>query len=135
MTIKELVKSITNEYWTNCPFKLCKHLGIVIKYFDLGEIKGFFKEIDNLKYIVINNELSGFDKRFVCAHELGHCLLHGGEDMKFLLEHKNIVRHSKYEEEANLFAAYLLKDEEINEYVKESEISFDFLNSLKEKIK
>lgn len=131
MEIKKIVKKLKEEYGTNCPFKLCKYLGINIMYLELGEIKGFFKSIGELKYIVINDSLSEFDSKFVCAHELGHSLLHDKDEMKFLLEHAKIIKHSKYEKEANLFAGLLLKDDEINEYVNESLISFEFLNNLK----
>jgi len=44
----------------------------------------------------------------VCAHELGHAVLHSSSEYQFLIDNTKILRRSKLEDEANLFASYLL---------------------------
>lgn len=47
----------------------------------------------------------------MCAHELGHALLHEGHNALFLRERTDFVME-RYEREADLFAGYLLLDGE-----------------------
>ena len=73
MDIKDKVERLINTYGTNNPFKLCKYFKINIIYMDLGNIKGYSIKKMKKKVICINSNLSDFDKKLVCAHELGHC--------------------------------------------------------------
>ena len=129
--IEKVANVLKNDYGTNCPFRLCKFLRIDIKYFDLGKIKGYYKNVDGNNYIVINETLSNFDKKIVCAHELGHFLLHGNEEIQFSITNNKFSKNKIYEKEANTFVLYLLLDDEINEYTYKTCLGLDFLEEIK----
>lgn len=115
--ISKKVKLLKEKWGTSDPFRLCSYLKIIILYKDLGGIKGYYKKILNRKVIILNQNLSFYDKKVVCAHELGHCILHSTNDVKLMLEHGRLAKKSRYENEANEFAEKLLLDEnDTNEY-------------------
>ena len=109
MVVSKTAREIVELYETRDPFRICKWLNIHIRFSDLGRVKGFYKKILDEKFIVINNSLSSFDKQFVCAHELGHALLHD-EYLNFLTIHSDSRYFKNYEDQANKFAAYLIYD-------------------------
>lgn len=108
MDIQLKVLNLIKKYGTNNPFKLAKKLNIEIIVDDLGEVRGLFKRILKRKFIFINSELSEFDQMLVCCHELGHAILHSSSNYQFMIDNTSILRLSKIENEANLFASYLL---------------------------
>jgi len=86
------------------------------------------------KYIFINSELSEFDQKLVCAHELGHAILHSSNRIQFLIDNTKILKRSKIEDEANLFASWLLfpSDDIVEEFeVKESKTNFWMFEEIK----
>lgn len=102
---------LRDKYATNNPFELCDYLDICFLYFDLPDnIKGFYTMIGDKKMIYLNTSLDEKEKRTVCAHELGHALLHEKENVIFLSE-KTYNICNKLEIEADTFCAYLLLDE------------------------
>ena len=134
MNIKLRVSNLIAKYRTRNPFKLAKSLGIIVKFVDLGEVRGLFKKILKRKYIFINSNLSEFDQRIVCCHELGHAILHSSSEHQFLIDNTSLLRRSRLEDEANLFASYLLipDDEVFEEYeFKETETNFLMLEEIK----
>lgn len=112
MDIKRRVINLTRKYGTSDPFKICQHLKIIVIFRDLGSIKGYSIKRLRKKLICINENLSDFSKKVVCAHELGHCLLHQLDDVNFLLKHTKMIKINNLEKEANEFAVQLLFDEE-----------------------
>ena len=79
-----------------------------------------------MKNIVINSRSGETARRVLCAHELGHALLHGhpaamcGFPESALLDARDPV-----EDEANLFAAELIiSDEDLLECLNDSDPSF-----------
>lgn len=108
MDIQLKVLNLIKKYGTNNPFKLAKKLNIEIIFDDLGEVRGLFKRILKRKFIFINSQLSEFDQMLVCCHELGHAVLHSSSNYQFMIDNTSILRLSKIENEANLFASYLL---------------------------
>lgn len=134
MNIKLRVSNLIAKYRTRNPFKLAKSLGIIVKFVDLGEVRGLFKKILKRKYIFINSNLSEFDQRIVCCHELGHAILHSSSEHQFLIDNTSLLRRSRLEDEANLFTSYLLipDDEVFEEYeFKETETNFLMLEEIK----
>ena len=85
LNIKLRVLNLIARHRTRNPFKLARLLNIEIVYEDLGEVRGFFKKILRRKFIFINNKLSEFDQKLVCAHELGHAVLHSSNRIQFLI--------------------------------------------------
>ena len=55
----------------------------------------------------INNCLSEHEQKIVCAHELGHAILHTKLNILFLESNTHFIKN-RYEIEANTFAAELL---------------------------
>lgn len=132
LNVKLRVLNLIARYRTRNPFKLARALNIEIIYQDLGEVRGFFKKILRRKYIFINSELSEFDQKLVCAHELGHAILHSSNRIQFLIDNTKILRRSKIEDEANLFASWLLFSEDDIEFeFKETETNFWMFEEIK----
>ena len=132
LNVKLRVLNLIAKHRTRNPFKLARALNIEIIYQDLGEVRGFFKKILRRKYIFINNELSEFDKKLVCAHELGHAILHSSNRIQFLIDNTKILKRSKIEDEANLFASWLLFPENDIEFeFKETETNFWMFEEIK----
>lgn len=131
MDIKRRVRNLKKKYGTNNPFKLCNYLKIIVIYKDLGDIKGYSIKRMRKKLICINENLSSFSKKLVCAHELGHCLYHQLDDVNFLLKNTNMIKRSRLEEEANIFAVELLFECDFEEYIKNPDIDIKVLEELK----
>lgn len=105
--IRERVNKITTKYHSNCPFEIAKAKGIIIQYADLGETFGFYFCDSRIKFININQHLNKDEQRIVCAHELGHAVLHPKSNTPFMRKH-TLLSVDKIELEANVFAAHLL---------------------------
>ena len=134
LNIKLRVLNLIARHRTRNPFKLARLLNIEIVYEDLGEVRGFFKKILRRKYIFINNKLSEFDQKLACAHELGHAVLHFSNRIQFLIDNTKLLRKSRIEDEANLFASWLLfpSDDVIEEFeFKETETNFWMFEEIK----
>ncbi len=106
---------IKNTWHTNDPYKIAHHLGITVlhrknclKDFTAQTIK--FEGYPTI--ISINDEYTTFSKKLLCAHELGHALLHENCINYFATTSKNIT--TDVEREANLFAIALLGNESLN---------------------
>lgn len=126
------VKNLVKTWGTRNPFILCEYLKIYVTFKDLGEnMKGFYDKIKGRKVIVINENLDEFAKKIVCAHELGHAIMHSSKQVQFSREHTLFPKHSLYEQEANKFAAELLVDENDNEYIYNCKIDIKVLEELK----
>ena len=132
LNVKLRVLNLIARHRTRNPFKLARALNIEIIYQDLGEVRGFFKKILKRKYIFINNELTEFDQKLVCAHELGHAILHSSNRIQFLIDNTKLLRKSRIEDEANLFASWLLFPEDDVEFeFKETETNFWMFEEIK----
>lgn len=107
----ETALSLKEKYGTNNPFLLCDCLDICYLFLELPpHIKGFYSLIDGSKILFINTSVQEKERMAVCAHELGHALLHEKSNAIFMSE-KTYHICSKFEREADLFSAYLLLDE------------------------
>jgi Zn-dependent peptidase ImmA (M78 family) len=120
--IRTLDKEI-KKHQTNNPFEIAKNRNIIIRYFPLGQTLGFYMKNVRHQVITINSDIEDYLKKFVCAHELGHAILHKDENTPFL--HKNtLFSKDKIEREANEFAVHLLLyDKNLEDY----ETRFDIL--------
>ena len=98
------------EYWnTNDPFEIADILGIEVLKRDFCN-KAFTAQTVKVPgyptIISINNSYTEFSQKVLCAHELGHALLHQDCINHFATTNKN--RSTAVEYEANLFAVALL---------------------------
>lgn len=110
MSIRDLVISLVLEYGTRDPYEIANNLGIevIFRSYSLST-KGYFTKILGYPFIVINSNLNERDKLIVMAHELGHAILHGEEDI-FLIRKHTLFAVGPLEVQSNQFAAELLID-------------------------
>lgn len=98
------------------PFDIAQQLNIIILYEPLGTIRGYYSGDRRYKFIHINSELPDYLKKFVCAHELGHAVMHPKANTPFLRDN-TLLSINKLEIEANKFAAcLLLPDDTLRDY-------------------
>lgn len=118
-----LPHQLIRKYGSNDPYELASIFNIdVMERSEFKQQKGAFKVILNNSFIFVNANLSDEMKRLVCAHELGHALLHRplGKTTNGLVEFELFDIKNTTEYEANLFAANLLLDEAaIEEYIQD----------------
>ena len=107
--IKELVGSLVKTHSTRDPFIIAEENKINIVYLpsDFSFTKGSSITKSNEAIIMIKKGLSTAEQKFVAAHELGHVFLHHGLNFYFITEYTHFPI-SKFEFEANIFAAELL---------------------------
>ncbi len=131
--IAELVDQLVAEHHERDPFLLCKLLDIEILSYDFSNgIKGYLFSHSGAKVIVINENLPRFMKRLICAHELGHALLH--EDLADFkaVDFSVYDVSAKPELEANLFAGeLLLSDEDVLDLMPDYDNYFSLAGALK----
>ena len=121
------IEKLFNRYETSDPYKLVAECDYSLVYEDLGEKTwGQMVRSNRCCTIFININLPEHIKRFVLAHELGHCRLHKGHSTPF---YRNICSTSisKKERQANVFAINLIKNE-IENF--ESLTNFEVLDQL-----
>ena len=110
MDSKRMAASLVRKYRTRDPFRLADALGYVVIRTPLQGIRGFYQYVKRCYVIYIDSALGEKDAQFVCAHEIGHALLHRGYNRIFMDSH-TYFPVNKYEIEANRFAVDLLFDD------------------------
>ena len=99
MDIQNVISRLIKKYKTNDPFEIADMLNISIFYEELGTINGYYNKPLRMKQIHINDALSENMKKFTCAHELGHALLHPDVSILFY-DRKLLLSVNKMEIEA-----------------------------------
>lgn len=124
--IKREIEKITKRHNTNCPFEISEQKNIHVVHWDLHEeIWGFYRYERRNRFIFINDNLESYLKRYVCAHELGHAVLHTKINTPFL-KANTFYSVDRIEREANEFAVnLLLYDKNLQDY----ETKFDCLRA------
>ncbi|OAB48505.1 ImmA/IrrE family metallo-endopeptidase [Paenibacillus antarcticus] len=105
--VQREVSKLLQKHGTNNPWEIVNQKGILLFFDELGDIWGYYNRFVRVPMIHINNELTEFNSRFTCAHELGHHLLHPNVNTPFLKKN-TLFCVSKIEREANHFAIHLL---------------------------
>jgi len=132
--MQKVVESLLKKHKTNCPFEIAKDRGINIKFADLGEsTRGIYYSKFRKRFIVIHNKLPDDWQRLVCAHELGHDILHRGINRFFIDSHTFFIA-AKHERQANIFAVHLLtanesaqEDETISAFFSRNNIPLEMI--------
>ncbi|MEG0894363.1 MAG: ImmA/IrrE family metallo-endopeptidase [Oscillospiraceae bacterium] len=108
------IKKLTKKYHTNDPFELCDILEIelVQEYLPKG-INGIYNSVLGFNFIYLEKSLCYSKKRAVLAHELGHYILHPDINSIFV-KNKTLMNWAKLENEADIFAAFLLIPDKIS---------------------
>lgn len=109
MDIKGIVKQLIKDYSDGYPdpFRIARNMNYIILKGDLGTTNGYYYNYERNKIIGINYNLNEIEQLRVCAHELGHSILHEDAHYLFLCK-KAFFSMSKYEKEADIFAIHLL---------------------------
>lgn len=110
MDIQKIARSIAKKYKSTNPFQIAKERHIIVNYVPLGRAMGYHCYGYRQHFIILNQELDEFWARFVCAHELGHIILHPHVNTAFLLR-STLFSVDKIEKQANRFAIELLTAE------------------------
>ena len=115
--IVSVADKLCTAYGTRDPFEAADRLGVAVSFKDVGSLKGaYFGELPK-PAIVINDGLDERMQRIVCAHELGHHMLHGSTQTCAVMRFDSTV--SVLEREANVFAAeFLIDAETAKEYLR-----------------
>ena len=100
------------------PFELLKEQQAIITYSDFDKLEGLLLYDKEKTVVAINMNRPITRQRFTAAHELGHMLLHKQSNVLFMDTRTQFVT-SKFEQEANKFAAELLISDDILEEYKE----------------
>lgn len=106
MNIHDAAMRVVRRYHTNNPFEICQAMNIPVQYGDIGLLNGFYHYYKRNRFIWINENLSKEEQRAVCAHELGHAVMHQKENRIFL--NSSLYSTSRFEKEADMFSGYLL---------------------------
>ena len=114
--IPKLVSYLKRKYGTDDPEEIADYLGVTIIRMPLEDVvAGFYKLLKRRKYIFLNSDIEDdVFIRVVLAHELGHAIMHPKENCAFM-KSKTLLLTSRIEKQANIFAAYLLIDDDMLE--------------------
>lgn len=115
-TIYETAMRLSKRYESTNPFTVAREMHIDVLYEPLGTIRGYYSHFSRKKIIHINSDLEDDQQLLVCAHELGHAVLHPKSNTPFLRKY-TFFSVDKLETEANRFmACFLYSDDELEEY-------------------
>ena len=112
MREKEKATTLAKKHKSRNPFEIIAGMNAFVVYAPLCDVRGFYQYFQRNNIIYIDENLSDNEKIFVCAHELGHMLLHKKANCIYMDTYTNF-NTNKYEKEANLFAIELLVPDEI----------------------
>lgn len=116
MSPRQVAIGIAELYNTNNPFEIARERNIGILYEPMKTTYGFYVRYRRFQNIILNDDLSEEMQRFVCAHELGHSILHADLNVPKLTRY-TLFSADKFELQANTFAVeLLLPDEMLREY-------------------
>lgn len=116
MNVKSNVQALIKKYHTADPFEIIKGINVILVYYPLDGVRGFYQYFQRNNIIYLDKRLSEPDKKFVLAHEMGHMYLHKKANAIFM-DTRTQFCTAKYELEADKFAIeLLLSDEQFIEY-------------------
>ena len=128
--IEQRVIELINEHGTAEPKNICENMGIIILSLELPErVNGFVMNRKGIWFIVLNDMLNDDQKRFTTAHELGHIILHGYAN-SINMSCNTGFYVSRYEREADMFAAYLLLQAEYDQYMDYETLTLDQVSQI-----
>lgn len=112
METRALAARLAAKHSTRDPFCIAEDMGIIVIFAPLVDVRGFQQRAKRRNFIYINSNLDEHQQRLVCAHELGHHLMHRGMNRVFMDYSTQIVTQ-KFENEAHLFSLELLFPDDV----------------------
>lgn len=106
--IRETARRVRREFGGRDIFEIAENSGANVWFRELGSLKGFYLCENGCRYIIVNQDLDEVVSKTVCAHELGHDMLHRELSGGGIRENTLFLSSNKTEREANLFAAEIL---------------------------
>lgn len=106
--IAQAAEQVRRKYGGRTIFETAENSGANVWFRELGSLKGFYLCENNRRYIILNQNLDEIVMKTVCAHELGHDVLHRELSAGGIRENSLFLANNKTEREANLFAAEIL---------------------------
>lgn len=114
--IPGIVRALVDACDSRDPFEIARQRGIKVIREPLGEIRGYYNQECGFQFIHINCDLEWDDQVLVCAHELGHAILHPDANTPFLHAY-TFYSVDKMEIEANQFLVCIeITDDVLLEY-------------------
>ena len=107
-SIKQTADTLRRRFGGRDIFETAANSGANVWFRELGSLKGFYLFENSNRYIIINQSLEEIVAKTVCAHELGHDILHRELSAGGMRENTLFLSNNKTEREANLFAAEIL---------------------------
>jgi len=101
--IREIVDKIVRKVKSRNPFEIAEYLGILIIKQPMDDVDGMWLHEKRVKAILLNENLGVGRQRLVCAHELGHAMMHPDRNVSSIRAYTSLIT-SHYEVEANYFA-------------------------------
>ena len=135
--ISQTIDDLRKEHLDADPFELVKAMGFLLLFQSMGKAKSACKGFCMTQYgqtsITINSDLPKMVQKIICAHELGHAVLHSQTPgMEEFHDFALFDSASSTEYEANVFAAeLLLKDEDVFELLNEDMSFFGVASNLR----
>lgn len=102
-----VAKALISEHRTRDPFQIAEERGYIVIRAPLQDIRGFYHPYKRRMIIYVSEHLAEWEARFVCAHEIGHIMMHKGYNEIFMLTHTRL-KITPFEKEADFFALELL---------------------------
>ncbi len=110
--IRKLADSLAKKYQSRNPFEIIQGMNTILVFAPLIDVRGFYQYFQRNNIIYIDEHLPEYEQKFVCAHELGHMLMHRKENTVFM-DTRTYLKTTPYETEADKFAVELLIPNEI----------------------
>ena len=135
--ISQSANDLKKEYPDSDPFEMAKAMGNLLLFEAMGKAKsackGFFMVQYGQPSITINSDLPRMIQKIICAHELGHAVLHSQlPGMESFHDFALFDTASVTEYEANVFAAeLLLTDEDVLELLNDDTSFFGVASTLR----
>jgi len=107
MDIKPLAEKLAREHDTRDPFVIASSMKYVLIDAQLEGVRGFYQYARRRHIMYVDSDLPPQDRRWVCAHELGHSLLHKNLNRIFM-DSYTFMTTNRFEREADRFAVSLL---------------------------
>lgn len=116
MNVSNTINKLVRLHETRNPFEIIRGMNVILVFYPLEGVRGFYQYFQRNNIIYIDERLPENEQLFVCAHELGHMMLHKKINTVFM-DTRTYFNTNKYEIEANKFAMELLiSDEMLIEY-------------------